>query len=64
MRPEWEFLGSPRGWCWRSTDGETSSLIRQSQSEFPTLLDCVKDAQLQGYSSRSREKRVYRLQPA
>jgi hypothetical protein len=63
MRPEWEFQGSPKGWCWRSTDADTSSMIVQSQRLFQTLFDCVKDAQLQGYRSRSGEKRVYRLEP-
>ncbi|MGZ8267911.1 MAG: hypothetical protein ACXW20_10130 [Burkholderiales bacterium] len=60
MRQQWEFVGAVQGWSWRSTDSDTGSEIQHSQC-FDTLFECLKDAELRGYSSAAGEKRVYRL---
>lgn len=61
MRQQWEFLGGSDAWYWRVIDRETESVVEHAGSRFDTLFQCIKDAELHGYSSNAAHKRVYRL---
>ena len=49
----WEFKLAPGGlqpWRWQSTDPDTGSILKMSSDPFGTLYECVKDAEMNGYT--------------
>ena len=45
----WEFKLNG-AWYWQRVDSETHLVLEQSDEEFSTLLQCVKDAHRHGYT--------------
>jgi hypothetical protein len=49
---EWEFKqepGLPHRWRWQCIENDTGSVLKISHNFFPTLSDCIEDAELHGY---------------
>ncbi|MDB5927973.1 MAG: hypothetical protein JWN13_6909 [Betaproteobacteria bacterium] len=48
----WEFKQEPselHRWRWQCVEPDTGSVLKISGTFFPTLYDCIKDAELNGY---------------
>jgi hypothetical protein len=52
MEMGWEFKQEPgamRRWRWQYVDTRTASVLKISSTLFLTLLECVRDAEMNGY---------------
>lgn len=45
----WEFKQEAGRWIWRYVEPKIGGNVTQSAEGFPTLLDCISDAKLNGY---------------
>jgi hypothetical protein len=53
----WEFKQGgtgKRGWHWRCIDADTGSVLKICHALFNTLYDCLRDAELHGFSWQER----------
>jgi hypothetical protein len=53
----WEFKqepGTTHRWRWQCVDPRTGSVLTISQDLFRTLLDCVRNAEVNGYQPAGR----------
>jgi hypothetical protein len=54
----WEFKQEPAApyrWRWQCVEPDSGSVLKIARTCFPTLYDCIKDAELNGYEPPIQE---------